>query len=127
MQPVSAKKLAQKYKSRSPSGCGLADRLFVQQCVSGLVDIACADSQDQIALPRIFAQPLRQLRQRGAVDAARNGVHQILRGHADGVLLTGGVKDIADADRLIGEGKADLIGVGRALLKDPEWADRAFA
>ena len=43
------------------------------------------------------------------------------------VLLTGGVKDIADADRLIGEGKADLIGVGRALLKDPEWADRAFA
>jgi len=43
------------------------------------------------------------------------------------VLLTGGVKDIADADHLIGEGKADLIGVGRALLKDPEWADRAFA
>lgn len=43
------------------------------------------------------------------------------------VLLAGGVKDITDADRLIGESRADLISAGRALLKGPEWADRAFA
>lgn len=42
------------------------------------------------------------------------------------VLLTGGVTDIEDADRLLAEGKADMIGVGRALLKDPNWADKAF-
>ena len=37
------------------------------------------------------------------------------------VLLTGGVKKTADAEHLLQEGKADLIGVGRALLKDPLW------
>ena len=37
------------------------------------------------------------------------------------VVLTGGIKKIADAERLLAEGKADLIGVGRALLKDANW------
>ena len=37
------------------------------------------------------------------------------------VLLTGGIKTVADAEHLLTEGKADLIGVGRALLKDENW------
>ena len=37
------------------------------------------------------------------------------------VLLTGGIKKVEDAERLLEEGKADLIGVGRALLKDAYW------
>ena len=37
------------------------------------------------------------------------------------VLLTGGINKVADAERLLEEGKADLIGVGRALLKDAGW------
>ena len=37
------------------------------------------------------------------------------------VLLTGGIRKAEDAERLLTEGKADLIGVGRALLKDPCW------
>ena len=37
------------------------------------------------------------------------------------VLLTGGVHKIADAETLLQNGKADLIGVGRALLKDAAW------
>ncbi len=32
------------------------------------------------------------------------------------VILTGGIKDAETADRLLQEGKADLIGVGRARL-----------
>ncbi len=40
------------------------------------------------------------------------------------VLLTGGVKTPEDAERLLAEGAADLIGVGRELMKDPEWACR---
>ena len=41
------------------------------------------------------------------------------------VLLTGGVQHIADAEKLLSSGKADLIGVGRALLKDAHWRETA--
>ena len=41
------------------------------------------------------------------------------------VLLTGGVQTIADAEKLLEEGKADLIGVGRALYRDAHWLERA--
>lgn len=37
------------------------------------------------------------------------------------VLLTGGVKKVSEAEALLAAGKADLIGVGRALLKDANW------
>ena len=37
------------------------------------------------------------------------------------VLLTGGVKTLADAGKLLAEGAADLIGVGRELFKNAEW------
>ena len=37
------------------------------------------------------------------------------------VILTGGVTRPEEAEALLAEGKADLIGVGRALLKDPRW------
>ena len=36
------------------------------------------------------------------------------------VLLTGGVKDYDTADRLLKEGVADMIGIGRALFVKPE-------
>ena len=41
------------------------------------------------------------------------------------VLVTGGVKTIADAEQLLAEGKADLIGVGRALYRDAHWREHA--
>lgn len=41
------------------------------------------------------------------------------------VLLTGGVQTIADAEKLLAEGKADLIGVGRALYRDAHWLEKA--
>ncbi len=37
------------------------------------------------------------------------------------VLLTGGVKTLADAEKLLDEGAADLIGVGRELFRNAEW------
>ena len=42
------------------------------------------------------------------------------------VVLTGGIgeDDLAAAEAFIEEGKADMIGVGRTLLKNPGWADR---
>lgn len=38
------------------------------------------------------------------------------------VMVTGGVRTPEDAKKLLADGKADLIGVGRALIKDPDWA-----
>ena len=42
------------------------------------------------------------------------------------VLLTGGVQTGTDAECLLEDGKADLIGVGRALLKNSAWAKEAI-
>lgn len=42
------------------------------------------------------------------------------------VILTGGITDINAAEDLIRENKADLIGVGRAALKDSKWAENAI-
>lgn len=42
------------------------------------------------------------------------------------VMLTGGITDAAAAEELLAQGKADLIGVGRAILKDSDWAKRAM-
>ncbi len=42
------------------------------------------------------------------------------------VLLTGGITTAAQAENLLMEGKADMIGVGRALFKDADWARRAM-
>lgn len=42
------------------------------------------------------------------------------------VILTGGVRTGKAAEELLEEGKADLIGVGRAVLKDSLWAKKAF-
>ncbi len=41
------------------------------------------------------------------------------------VLLTGGISSLADAERMLQEGKADMIGIGRALLKDAHWREHA--
>ena len=40
------------------------------------------------------------------------------------VILTGGVRDAESAEKLLEENKADLIGVGRAIYKDSDWAKK---
>ena len=42
------------------------------------------------------------------------------------VILTGGITDVEAAERLLEEDVADLIGVGRAILRDSQWAERAM-
>lgn len=42
------------------------------------------------------------------------------------VILTGGVKKIADAEALLQGGYADLIGIGRAMLMDAKWSRKAL-
>jgi 2,4-dienoyl-CoA reductase-like NADH-dependent reductase (Old Yellow Enzyme family) len=43
------------------------------------------------------------------------------------VMVTGGIKDPAHADSIVREGKADLVGIGRAMLEDADWALKAIA
>ena len=42
------------------------------------------------------------------------------------VILTGGVTDVNAAESLLEQGKADMIGVGRAMFKDSAWAENAM-
>ncbi len=42
------------------------------------------------------------------------------------VILTGGITEAEAAEKLLKENKADLIGVGRAILNDSNWAKRAI-
>ncbi len=42
------------------------------------------------------------------------------------VLVTGGFSDPLHADRVVREGRADLIGIGRAMLNDPNWTRAAI-
>ena len=42
------------------------------------------------------------------------------------VILTGGITDAEAAEKLLAEKKADLIGVGRAILQDSTWARQAI-
>lgn len=42
------------------------------------------------------------------------------------VILTGGVKKIADAEALLQGGYADLIGIGRAMLMDAKWSVKSL-
>lgn len=43
------------------------------------------------------------------------------------VILTGGVTSAALADTLIRQGKADLIGVGRAIVRESDWAKKELS
>lgn len=42
------------------------------------------------------------------------------------VILTGGVTKAEAADKLVADGKTDLVGVGRAIYKDSNWAKEAI-
>jgi NADPH2 dehydrogenase len=42
------------------------------------------------------------------------------------VILTGGITEASAAEDLLSEGKADLIGIGRAIYKESKWAQRAI-
>lgn len=42
------------------------------------------------------------------------------------VILTGGITEVQAAENLLAEGKTDLVGVGRAILNDSNWAKQAI-
>jgi NADPH2 dehydrogenase len=41
------------------------------------------------------------------------------------VIVTGGITDAETAEQVLADGQADLVGVGRAILRDSQWAKNA--
>ena len=57
------------------------------------------------------------------------GVHiwqlQLKKKFADKVVMTtGNIRDPKVAEQILEEGRADLIGMGRGLIADPEWVNK---
>jgi len=42
------------------------------------------------------------------------------------IIVAGGITVPEEANRILVEGKADMVAMGRALLSDPEWPNKAF-
>ena len=42
------------------------------------------------------------------------------------IILTGGITDVTAAEKLLLENKTDLVGVGRAILKNSDWAKNTY-
>jgi len=42
------------------------------------------------------------------------------------VIGVGGIRTMELADRIVREGRVDLVAVGRALLSDPDWGVKAM-
>ena len=51
---------------------------------------------------------------------------EIRKGISIPVMLTGGITTAEEAERLLEEGAADLIGVGRELMRNPRWAQESL-
>lgn len=101
----------------TPGGSTLED------CVSGarllaeagtdLMDISggiCGPNLKDVTRPGTFGEAGRAVKQ--AVDIP--------------VIVTGGVTTADQAEAILRAEEADLVGVGRALLKDPDWAKKAM-
>ncbi|NLL52009.1 MAG: NADH:flavin oxidoreductase [Peptococcaceae bacterium] len=42
------------------------------------------------------------------------------------VLVTGGITSLKMAEELVATGKSDLVGIGRAMLSEPDWVQKSF-
>ena len=94
----------------TPGGSTIEDSveasLLLQKAGVDLLDLSggmCRYILEGVSEPGWFGQMTRQIKQQVNVP----------------VLLTGGIKTRAEAETLLEQGAADLIGIGRALLKEP--------
>ena len=86
---------------------------------SRLIEAAGADLLDISGGMCFFSRP-------GHSEAGYFGsmTEKIKKGAGIPVLLTGGVSTVLEAEELLKAGKADLIGIGRAVFKNADWRQR---
>ena len=75
-----------------------------------------ADCSQYVSLPSIYS-PRNNL-----VELAEN-IKRSVRNVP--VMAAGGIVDPKEADKIIADGKADMVALGRALLADPDWPNKA--
>ncbi len=91
----------------TPADGAAAAKIFVEDGID-VIDVSggmCRYNRPDTAEPGYFAECARAIK--AVVDVP--------------VILTGGIRTVAQAESFIADGTADFIGVGRALLKDPNW------
>jgi 2,4-dienoyl-CoA reductase-like NADH-dependent reductase (Old Yellow Enzyme family)/thioredoxin reductase len=107
-----------------PGGYHLEDGLGFAELLSrsGLIDYISADG-GTLASQKALAPPMR------IAEGANDETMRRLRTAADGlpVIAYGGLRTPGHAERLLATGGADLIGMARQLITDPQWAQKAFS
>ena len=100
----------------TPGGLGIDESSHVAACMAensaNLIDVSggLQGSRGAGKAPGYFVAYAEAIRRRVSVP----------------VLVTGGISDPVMADRIIRDESADLVGVGRAMLNDPNWAQQAI-
>jgi 2,4-dienoyl-CoA reductase-like NADH-dependent reductase (Old Yellow Enzyme family) len=56
--------------------------------------------------------------------AAEVKAHLLAHGHRTALAVAGKLSDPDDAERVVAEGKADMVGIARGLLADPDWPSK---
>ena len=90
----------------------LAAQLFEKAGID-LLDVSgglCGFSRPGVKIPGYFSELSEEIKKHVSVP----------------VLVTGGITDVLEAERLLEEDQADMVGVGRAIRKDWEWAKKAM-
>ncbi len=100
----------------TPGGLGIEEGASVAACLAengvNLLDVSggLQGSRGASGGPAYFLPYARAIRSRVSVP----------------VLVTGGIADPALADEIVREEWADLVGIGRAMLNDADWARKAI-
>jgi 2,4-dienoyl-CoA reductase-like NADH-dependent reductase (Old Yellow Enzyme family) len=102
-----------------PGGYGLAEAIrFAEACVTAGVDYLSADMGTRLRVD--LSSPPMSAPHSPLIDAIRS-----LKQSVDvPVIGYGRIVDPADADAIVRDGVADLVGMARQLLVDPEWVDK---
>lgn len=104
-------------KDYLPGGSSLKDAVFASRAFekagADLIDISggmCGFTRPDYKRPAYFSDTSAAIKQAVSVP----------------VILTGGITRASEAEQQLRAHKADMIGVARAVMKDPRWAEKAM-
>lgn len=102
-------------------GYGIEDALVFCKLMEGLVDMVSVTAG-------VYYEPVRSKEYSSMYEP--HNLHKelaaaIKKTCSYPVLLAGGINSPEEAEQLIAEGTCDLIGLGRQMLADPNWAKKA--
>ena len=110
-------------EEQMPGGITKDDSVEILRMLEDNVDIVdCSIGSRRNILSRAYIHPIRFM---------PHGVNAHLAEHIKksgvnvAVMAVGLIEDPKKADELIAEGKADFVGMVRALVADPDWAEKA--